>query len=148
DELVARCLEKDPAQRFADGAALVGALEAFITRSSMSKPVHLPRTPRRWPAMALGGALLIAAGAGGLTWKLRRATPPPSAARAVAVTELPVFSGARPEAVGEYQAGLQKIRDGNWQLARLHFSEAAKRDPNFAQAHMRWALTSGLNESP
>jgi WD40 repeat protein/tRNA A-37 threonylcarbamoyl transferase component Bud32 len=77
-----KCLEKDPAKRYATGLELAEELERFSRDEPIrARPVgpaeKLWRWCRRHPAMALvSGALLVAvlAGASGIVWQWRRAT--------------------------------------------------------------------------
>ena len=68
EQIVARLLAKDPADRFASAAAVV---EAITTRTAATR-VHAPARPARrrltWLAIAVAAAGLVAAGG----WRLRR----------------------------------------------------------------------------
>ncbi|MBL4847459.1 MAG: serine/threonine protein kinase, partial [Planctomycetes bacterium] len=78
ENVVLRCLEKDPADRYPDGAALADELQHFlrgeaVTARALTRGQHLRRWARRNPALATLGALsaivvaglLLALGTGG-----------------------------------------------------------------------------------
>jgi hypothetical protein len=78
-QLVHRCLEKDPAQRFQSAADLAFALEVLRggALSGDRTPPSVPRMPRRRRpllAVALASGLLLAAGV--LVWSRQRAPEP------------------------------------------------------------------------
>ena len=61
--IVAKCLEKDPAQRYSSAAELRADLEQARARMTSSTAVSLaapPERSRRWLAVALAGAILLA----------------------------------------------------------------------------------------
>ncbi len=68
--VLARCLEKKPEARHADGAALLAELRAC--REALSAPAVRPRWSR--PAVLVGAAVLVlaVAGAGVVTWRYSR----------------------------------------------------------------------------
>lgn len=49
-----------------------------------------------------------------------------------------------PEALGAYRAGLQATRDAAFDAAWRNFLHAAELDPEFAAAHLRYAITSSI----
>ncbi|MFT3913633.1 MAG: protein kinase [Anaeromyxobacteraceae bacterium] len=74
DEILRRCLELDPAKRFADGGALEAALEPLRDAPPAPRPALVRRRPgRRALAAMLGAGALLGAGAG---WLLARAAAP------------------------------------------------------------------------
>ncbi len=90
--VIARCLEKRPAQRFGNARELAFALEGLVvvgssSQGSQSSPAlapvvvpasSLPKNRRRWPWLLAALAIGVAAGAGG--WRVlgvKSASPPP-----------------------------------------------------------------------
>jgi len=96
EPIVHRCLEKDPAHRFADAGEVAGALKAWATGSPVLETVRIARTKskrRAWAAFTVVvlGLLVFA------TWQTlhRRvaAKPPPADRRAIAVLEFENVTG-------------------------------------------------------
>jgi eukaryotic-like serine/threonine-protein kinase len=94
-ELVARMLERDPADRPRDASEVLAALVAFrdalrgaedTTARFVLPPV---RRRRSWPWLAVAGVVLVAAAAG---WALWPRTPPAPAAPSVAVLPFTALS--------------------------------------------------------
>jgi serine/threonine-protein kinase len=93
DAVLARALDKDPAQRFVRASAFVDALaDAAGMRTPASASTAIPRTRRRWLWASLAGAGLASAIAT-VSWWPRSQQP---AAPAAAVTSLPVVPVAPP----------------------------------------------------
>jgi eukaryotic-like serine/threonine-protein kinase len=88
DELIARCLSKDPAQRFSSGSELADALDALIARTSFASSPRLDATPVA--AVAASPASPASTPAG-------MATPPPALS---APTTLSAMAMAVPAAAG------------------------------------------------
>jgi TolB-like protein/Tfp pilus assembly protein PilF len=97
EPLVHRCLEKDPAHRYADGGEVAGALKAWAAGAPVLETVRIVRTkPKRraWAAFTVGVLALLAIA----TWiTLQRRTavqvPPAGDKRAIAVLEFENVSG-------------------------------------------------------
>ena len=150
--LIERCLAQDPDARYADGSALAEALaEALGAAQASSGAALLPNgatlapsapAPGR-PSLWRRGAALAALGgaaATGAAWLAYR-TPEPGATvpprRPVPITELAAPRTSSEQALREYQAGLQAIRDGDWNAQEGRFERAVQLDPNFAMAQLR-----------
>ncbi len=97
DQLVMRCLEREPERRFDSAAALAEVLQQFegqLTRSGVlvrPEPAT-PPTPRRWAPWLLAGALLLAAGTAYLA--SRRAPAPAGGPAALAVLPFAAAGGS------------------------------------------------------
>ncbi len=111
---ILRCLELDPAKRFASGAELVHALDGTTEPSRAKATVRPPaRTApatgarrARWPLVA-GAALVLAAG-GAVAWRLTRTGDAPRA-----VVSAPDASGRRSVAVIGFK-NLSSRPDAAW----------------------------------
>jgi serine/threonine-protein kinase len=166
DAIVDRCLRKAPAQRYADAQVLLEELrkvEAAASRVSMASTVQqpitdslvtpapstAPRRPRPWRRGVVLGVSLAALGAAVVVaiFGARRFPPPslpaasPSAPPSVPTTlaDLPLPTSAVHEAVTEYAAGIQLLRDDSWRNAVNHFKRAIELDPTMGLAHLRAA---------
>ena len=99
DAVVMRCLEPEPEDRFQTGAEIVQALEDGLPLTSGRRPsVAMSAAPRRrarWPLVA--GGVLVAVAAIAWAWLATRRAPPPPAPRAPA--------GMVPIAGGTYRIG-------------------------------------------
>jgi serine/threonine-protein kinase len=170
---VNRCLEKNPAARFANGQELVDALRALSPEPprSMMDPrsgepapgaaaqptaAIMSRGPRAW-RLALGGSFVLVAGA--ITWSYAArpprpaapSAPPPSAVaeaeapRGTSLADLPAPATNVPAAASEYAAGMQALRDNSWGLAVAHFEKTVELDPTIAIAHLRLSMVEDGN---
>jgi serine/threonine-protein kinase len=150
DRLIARCLEKSPEARYPECSAVTADLERLTTHSSLSQRIPLAARPvRKWRRLAIGfgiAAALLAIGGSRFRWTVTRSTRP--ALKPMVLTDLPRPTNVKPEALAEYDAGVQKLRDDNWAVAYDHFAKAAALDPSFALAWMRYALTSPYYDPP
>jgi serine/threonine-protein kinase len=63
-----------------------------------------------------------------------------SAPTATTLADLPLPASSVAEAVTEYNAGIQQLRDDSFVNAYHHFQHAAQLDPTMALAHLRTAL--------
>ena len=170
DDIVARCLAKQPAERYPDAQALLEGLrklEASSSRLSLESTVErpvvdslvtpspstVPRRTRPWRSrLVLLGALVVAGSAvGAFAWSTRtRTTGSPAIAtstasaagspRARAMTEWPPPRTSSPEAAALFAAGLQAYRDGSMNQARLRLERALELDPQLAAARLRLGL--------
>jgi serine/threonine-protein kinase len=129
--VVARCLDKDPARRYADARELVAALDRPPDRAG-------PR-PRTLVAalMAVAAAVMVAVGLVVLVPHLRNRRA------ATTLLDLPAPPTRNAEAASAYAAGIQTLHDNNWYRALEHFERAAHLDPTMAAAHLRVAMACG-----
>ncbi len=158
---ISRALEKEPGQRFRSMREIVAALEeaaptrvdraarpsaregpeATLTKQTLSVTSPPPRPTRR-PQLAVAAAVCALGIA--LVFTLRRHEAPlPSrdaGPRVVPVTELPVPTAGKPEAIVEFRAGMQSFRDGAYAMSIRHFRDAAAMDPTLAAAQLRYAI--------
>jgi len=82
--IVDRCLQKDPAKRYANGAALLAALDGRAQPAPVMEPTLMPlpqQRERRSPAAAIAVLLLLLAAGGVAAWYVMRSdaeapTPP------------------------------------------------------------------------
>jgi eukaryotic-like serine/threonine-protein kinase len=144
------------AQLELSGARFVTPSSATLRDAASSSPSAALTTIRRWGDRAGGIAKVLAAVAVALVAgsflregarteapqeRLAGAPLAPAAAlvKPMAITDLPAPQSNSPEALAQYAAALQGIRDGNWGYASSHLSRALELDPNFAMAHLRMA---------
>ena len=83
--IVQRCLQKDPAARFADAGELAGVLAAMVAAATPAAAPNRPAVRRRALAAVAAGVVLAAAGAGWLVSTRRSAAPADSAGVSIAV---------------------------------------------------------------
>ena len=174
DPIVARCLAKEPAERYPDAQALLAdlqklhaassrlSLESTVERGAADSlvtppPSTVPRSKRAWRfgAMLLGGVVGVAL-ATALAFGLRRtgantaAAPAPSAAppsRARAMTDWPSPKTSSPEAAVAYATAIQGFRDGSQGVSYRELTRAVALDSGFAAAHLRLGLLITLGGS-
>jgi len=134
------------------------ALGATIASDSVARVVTVPpatgRAAKLWIATAIA---LVAAGAlaTSAVWGRTTAGAPPASMSAPTIAapqpttlpDLPLPTSAVPEAITDYRAGLQVLRDDNFTKAVAHFERAAELDPTMAVAHLRFVV-AGFNMSP
>jgi serine/threonine-protein kinase len=164
--VVARCLAKKAEDRFANGQALLEAIDGSApsgARSSKSGPTAKSaksgdaapaRTGRTTTVAALAAVAAVAVG--GAWWARSTATasqapapaPPATsaapaasssaAARAITrIVDLPPPKTSVPEAGTEYELGVRALYDNTWLIAAVHFMKAIALDPSMAEAHLR-----------
>lgn len=164
EKTLARCLEKDPRDRFESAEELRQRLQAHAaewreggarTVLSLVPPAPraaIPRVRVGW-VVAFAGAALLGATAW-LVYAVRRASsalpavsatvsgaaPTPSA---IAITDLPPPATKSPEALDAYRRALSAFRDSAWTTAQTELERALQLDPTFAAAHMRLGLVHG-----
>lgn len=162
EAVVARCLAKAPADRFADAAEVVSALEGPTARNATTQShtdvaplTHspAPRAPARWRASSLAATVLgIAVLIGVAGWWSARSgsradadAPPPatSAARGVAITAHPPPKTSHPDAAAAYASALQNFRDASLGLAETDLQRAVQLDPSLAAANLRLSILDG-----
>ena len=149
--LLERCLAQDPEDRYADGSALVEALAqalvevqpaagaALLSNSATLAPSGpAPSTPSIWRrGAALAALAIVAAWAVWLANRTPEPAPTVAPRRPVPITELAAPRTSSEQALREYQAGLQAIRDGDWNAQDGRFERAVELDPNFVMAQLR-----------
>jgi tetratricopeptide (TPR) repeat protein len=126
DELCARLLEKEPAERFQSAEEVYGALRVLTPDPSRTHTVPhpiLPSPSTRWRAALVTGLVVAAAALGG-SWYWTR--PP----------RLPL---APPDARQWYDRGVEAIREGAYHSGRRALEEATNRFPQYALAYARLA---------
>jgi serine/threonine-protein kinase len=176
DEVVARCLARDPARRMPSADALVEALAqaehaaaaAHATTLPVERvPVVPPSASPRSRAGLLGLAALVAIGGLALALRGKVGAEPPSPAaatsassapsatpRPITMLDLPPPATTVPEAAREYALGMSTFHDDNTVAARDHFERAVKLDPSMAEGWLRLsmadfqaALPEGMHDS-
>jgi eukaryotic-like serine/threonine-protein kinase len=166
ERLLARCLAKRPAARFANGGELVRELEALEAapggRETAARidappapvaPAHLSR--RRWRSLgvvALVVAATISAGVFSASRARTNVSAPPSpfvtapsrASGATTLLDFPPPQSDSPEALAAFAEGVRALHDSGWELARRAFARSVAADPSLAAGHLRVAMTSSL----
>jgi eukaryotic-like serine/threonine-protein kinase len=143
ESIVARCLSSSAAQRWRDASLVLVALEGL---GETPRPTGW--APRRAAWWSAGVLAVVAAGALIVTRATRRFElhgAPPSAVASGAPTattyvDYPLPASTVPEAITEYKAGMQLVRDDAYGVALKHFARAAQLDPAMAAAHLRVAM--------
>jgi serine/threonine-protein kinase len=158
ERVVMRCLEKAPADRFADGSQLLRALEGLESSSasavgagSPAKASRKPRVSRRTAALAALAALVV----GSVAWMANRpapashvqATPAPStSAYPRAMTDLPLPEQANKEALAGYVEAVRSLREGTGR-SNPNLRRALALDPDFAAANLLLAINTTNREA-
>jgi len=146
ESIVARCVEAAPEQRWADAGRLLAALEVIG-----EPPARAPATRKR-SLWLVAGALAVLVASGVLVARAGRphAVSAGSASAASSVlpaattlADLPLPASTVAEAVAEYKAGMQLLRDDSFETSRRHFARAGELDPSMAAAHLRSAIVGG-----
>jgi tetratricopeptide (TPR) repeat protein/predicted Ser/Thr protein kinase len=169
ENMVERCLEKEPDRRYPDCGAIslalsqldLGVATRFVTPSSSmlreaaagSSASGAPRAPTRaGRGRRRAIAALVVASAFAAVLAVERVRTPGAgsatpelvsadlSARPAAVTDLPLPQSKSPEAVAAYAAAMQGIRDGNWGYVESHLERAIDLDPGMAVAQLRLAI--------
>jgi serine/threonine-protein kinase len=150
--IIRRCLARAPDGRFADAGEVLRALDA--RPRTVPPPPPSPPTRRFAPATlaAFIGAAGVAAVASVLVYRAATTKPQPlsasaaasasapASASAVTLADLPLPASSVPEAVTEYRAGIQLLRDDSFSNARARFAHAIQLDPSMAAAYLRAAV--------
>ena len=121
DAVVARLLEKDPAERYASAQDVVAALRPLAVAEGGAGP---SRFTTRQVAITAGAIVAVAVLTGLVALRLMHPRPLPKAPA---------------EATRWYDLGTEYLRDGAYHSARLAFDEALKIHPDYPQALVRRA---------
>ncbi len=141
ERIILRALSKDPAERFADGGAVLAALEAGGSERRASLLVALV------PVAAVAAAVLyalpqwIGAGTKHGVPAVTRADAASGGAGGRAMTDLPVYGSSSAEALDAYRRGLKDERAAR-AGAGDELARATELDPGFAPAYLRKALSA------
>ena len=120
DAIVARLMQKSPADRFQTAAEALAAIRE-ITGGTATRTRPAP-APRKWPIEAIVvGVIGVIAFAAYFLWPRTGLPVPP------------------PESAKFYNEAVDAIRDGRYVAARSLLQEAVNGFPQFAQAHLRLA---------
>ncbi len=150
-EIVARCLEKAPGDRFESMREVAGLLGPWAngTAAAVTTGVRPSRrASKRWQMPVVVGAVLVVLGTAG--WALRgkmhgaaAAAPSVSAsasATAITMLDLPAPKSSNAEAIKAYQDAMRALRDANWWLAERQLDRARQLDPDMPEAQLRTAI--------
>ncbi len=147
-ELLARCLEKDPARRLRDAGDARLELDAALIEMSVAGGQAVVGRRRRWRALLAATAVAAIAGAAFL-WMRTRVAESPSASRQIAVLPFRNLTGST-------DGDLWGIGMVEWVSARLSdvpglqvvtpraAVEAVEDNPNFARVAQRLGATTLL----
>jgi serine/threonine-protein kinase len=162
DAVVSKCLSKSPEERFASAAGVLAALggaqpsgttesRVDVTPITRNRDTRRPRRGGRSATAWLAGALVLMVVVVGLAsaamrsarrerQKAAASASAPAAATATTLADLPLPATTVPEALTEYKAGLQLMRDDSFLMATHHFQRAVELDPAMALGHLRVAI--------
>ena len=150
EDLVLRCLSREPEKRPQSASEMVGALGAALEGRRISVrigpslaededgntalSVNTRKRKRLVRFASAGLALLVVALCGARLWQVRHAQLAPTT-----LMDLPL-PDALPMARDAFGAGMSALHDGDWLLAHKSFTAALQADPELASAHLRIAL--------
>jgi tetratricopeptide (TPR) repeat protein len=127
DEVIDKCLEYEPGQRFQSASELAGALQRPSGHGAQLRALIADYPSPRRIGLVLACLLLLAAALLGLKWyRTQTAHKVPEAARTF------------------YREATEAFHNGNYLTATRQLEEAVKLDPDFALAHAR--LADAFNE--
>ena len=110
-------------------------LAAGVVKEASPRKRHLGRAALGMVALlALGGAVL------GQAHRKKPDAEPPPMPTGVVITELPISSTCKSEAVIQYRAGLIAARKATWDVAHAAFEKAAALDPSCPEPQVQLAL--------
>jgi serine/threonine-protein kinase len=142
---VMRCLAKAPAERPANGGAVLEALSGAVSSPAI---LPVPRSSRT----AVGAALALALVAAGGWWATVRRAPAPAAVppAPVAAASSAASGGSSrssiPDAQRLFEEAMRSFHDGTGQAVAL-LQDAVKTDPGFGGAYLRlWWLAASSSE--
>jgi serine/threonine-protein kinase len=91
-------------------------------------------------AVALTGYAVVHHGSNDAVGTTSAASAVASAAKPLALTDLPVPASKNEAAITDYREAVQAQHDANWDAAEKNFNEAIAGDPSMGAAHLRLAL--------
>lgn len=151
-DVVARCLEKAPEDRWPSTEALLEALQPSTANADETPPVERAPRASRWRAPV--AALVVVAAAAVLFGVTRPRTLPIAKSAAdggrhpIAITEVPPPRSNSPEALTAYRQAMQAFRDADWAIAQERLNEAIAHDPELSAAYVHLAVISGASDEP
>ena len=136
-----------------DGARLVILPSASEVGGKLRLSVELvdPRTQATVRTEMMEGASVgsVLGSVDGLASRLRTRLGESAVSVKAASDPLPAVTTSNLQALRAYALGLRNARDGNWQVSRQMYLEAARIDPDFAQAYLGIARAhAALSERP
>jgi len=157
DDLIARLLAKDPADRPPTATAvkdelarIAASLDDGTLGDGLCVTTRQKKPGRRWPLRPAAWLAIAATvlGAGilsrGTTHRVTAASEGQPAPKPVGipVIALPVSPSCTPAAADLYRRGLQSVRQTDWPQANRLFEEATKADPSCPQAYVQRLIVS------
>jgi serine/threonine-protein kinase len=161
EAVVNRCMAKAPADRFANGEEILGALRSKTSLKAMPlagtdpAPVvptgetHETRAKPRRPVMWLLGVLALVGagvawrashqGASGAGAQVTSAAAPSASTRPIRFSDLPRPKTDNPEALREYERAMNDLYDAV-EPPQNALNYALDLDPSFAAAYLRYAF--------